>query len=241
MIELSDDGRLVNEWFTIKVDMNGWKVTDKKRLNKKLAVDEMVKEFMKQIDELKEKLITHTMKAKEYGRQHYLEYMSDHVVKMLLDGEMVAYAEIFGSVDSNTLSFQRIEGEKWFIDDQYCSNPKCQCNDAVLSFIKVDSSKKTQKPEFTVRMNLKDFKFVVEYSTCEKELISEIIKNLHKSRPELFTVLKRRYKEIKEAGKETIKKYKADPLQEARSKIKIGRNDPCPCGSGKKYKKCCGR
>jgi len=22
---------------------------------------------------------------------------------------------------------------------------------------------------------------------------------------------------------------------------KIGRNDPCPCGSGKKYKNCCGR
>ena len=22
---------------------------------------------------------------------------------------------------------------------------------------------------------------------------------------------------------------------------KIGRNDPCPCGSGKKYKVCCGR
>jgi hypothetical protein len=23
--------------------------------------------------------------------------------------------------------------------------------------------------------------------------------------------------------------------------LKIGRNDPCPCGSGKKYKKCCGK
>jgi uncharacterized protein len=22
--------------------------------------------------------------------------------------------------------------------------------------------------------------------------------------------------------------------------FKVGRNDPCPCGSGKKYKKCCG-
>ncbi|MBX3343930.1 MAG: SEC-C domain-containing protein [Nitrospira sp.] len=22
--------------------------------------------------------------------------------------------------------------------------------------------------------------------------------------------------------------------------MKIGRNDPCPCGSGSKYKKCCG-
>lgn len=26
-----------------------------------------------------------------------------------------------------------------------------------------------------------------------------------------------------------------------REGAKIGRNDPCPCGSGKKYKKCCGR
>jgi uncharacterized protein YecA (UPF0149 family) len=24
-----------------------------------------------------------------------------------------------------------------------------------------------------------------------------------------------------------------------RSEPKIGRNDPCPCGSGKKYKHCC--
>ena len=25
------------------------------------------------------------------------------------------------------------------------------------------------------------------------------------------------------------------------NKSKVGRNDPCPCGSGKKYKKCCGK
>ena len=39
---------------------------------------------------------------------------------------------------------------------------------------------------------------------------------------------KKLYKEQKEST--TIRKEK-----------KIGRNDPCPCGSGKKYKKCCGR
>ena len=33
----------------------------------------------------------------------------------------------------------------------------------------------------------------------------------------------------------------AEPREpEVRSGPKIGRNDPCPCGSGKKYKKCCG-
>ncbi|MDE0519675.1 MAG: SEC-C metal-binding domain-containing protein, partial [Candidatus Dadabacteria bacterium] len=26
-----------------------------------------------------------------------------------------------------------------------------------------------------------------------------------------------------------------------RTQKKVGRNDPCPCGSGKKYKRCCGR
>ena len=29
------------------------------------------------------------------------------------------------------------------------------------------------------------------------------------------------------------------PAAYARAAPKIGRNDPCPCGSGKKYKKCC--
>jgi hypothetical protein len=43
--------------------------------------------------------------------------------------------------------------------------------------------------------------------------------------------------------------WKADPEVEAmiervegsmsHARKKIGRNDPCPCGSGKKYKKCC--
>ncbi len=37
--------------------------------------------------------------------------------------------------------------------------------------------------------------------------------------------------EIKSAGQTTQKRQGA----------KVGRNDPCPCGSGKKYKKCCGQ
>lgn len=32
---------------------------------------------------------------------------------------------------------------------------------------------------------------------------------------------------------------KVGPKPPPRQVVKIGRNDPCPCGSGKKYKKCC--
>ena len=31
------------------------------------------------------------------------------------------------------------------------------------------------------------------------------------------------------------------PVEQAKSTDSPGRNDPCPCGSGKKYKKCCGK
>ncbi|HOF12163.1 MAG TPA: preprotein translocase subunit SecA [Treponemataceae bacterium] len=36
-------------------------------------------------------------------------------------------------------------------------------------------------------------------------------------------------------------KRQGDSITVVRSGPKVGRNDPCPCGSGKKYKQCCGR
>jgi len=46
--------------------------------------------------------------------------------------------------------------------------------------------------------------------------------------------------EVKESagGSANAEEKTAIPIKEAE---KIGRNDPCPCGSGKKYKKCCGK
>ena len=43
---------------------------------------------------------------------------------------------------------------------------------------------------------------------------------------------------VQETKDEKPKKEKQKPII---NKNKIGRNDPCPCGSGKKYKNCCGR
>jgi preprotein translocase subunit SecA len=40
------------------------------------------------------------------------------------------------------------------------------------------------------------------------------------------------------AGRDTRERQKTAPIQVAKT---AGRNDPCPCGSGKKYKNCCGR
>ena len=41
-------------------------------------------------------------------------------------------------------------------------------------------------------------------------------------------------------GKWLYNDSEINPKTEPVSVLQIGRNDPCPCGSGKKYKKCCG-
>jgi preprotein translocase subunit SecA len=43
---------------------------------------------------------------------------------------------------------------------------------------------------------------------------------------------------VSEAAAATQAQAKAKPI---RTGPKVGRNDPCPCGSGKKYKNCCGK
>ena len=63
--------------------------------------------------------------------------------------------------------------------------------------------------------------------------------------PEAIEERRRRWAEADaelERGEGELVDAEGDALDEpfVRAEPKVGRNDPCPCGSGKKYKKCCG-
>ncbi|WP_240375621.1 YecA family protein [Bacillus piscicola] len=47
--------------------------------------------------------------------------------------------------------------------------------------------------------------------------------------------------ELHEYEKKHLQPLPDSKNNQATSPAKVGRNEPCPCGSGKKYKKCCGR
>jgi len=47
--------------------------------------------------------------------------------------------------------------------------------------------------------------------------------------------------ESQDAREEDLAEAFAPPIPIVNQSSKVGRNDPCPCGSGKKFKKCCGR
>lgn len=63
--------------------------------------------------------------------------------------------------------------------------------------------------------------------------------NMHKANAEWLYTLEQWDGILSEERREEIAKEYKDSLQAHVEHI--GRNDPCPCGSGKKYKKCCGK
>jgi uncharacterized protein YecA (UPF0149 family) len=44
---------------------------------------------------------------------------------------------------------------------------------------------------------------------------------------------------MQDADKEYMKEMEYHPTPFQRAAGRISRNDPCPCGSGKKFKRCC--
>ncbi len=77
--------------------------------------------------------------------------------------------------------------------------------------------------EMIMRIREETVKILLRIQIAEPEAVNDIARP--QDRPMVFS-----------HGGESVKKK---PVKRAADKV--GRNDPCPCGSGKKYKKCCGR
>ncbi|MBQ9994227.1 MAG: SEC-C domain-containing protein, partial [Clostridia bacterium] len=83
--------------------------------------------------------------------------------------------------------------------------------------------------------------YTIEGFDMFDEMIAQIKENTTRG---ILTLQPRREEDVKRTQvavpQDTGGDGSDDASRAARSK-KIGRNDPCPCGSGKKYKQCCGR
>jgi len=84
---------------------------------------------------------------------------------------------------------------------------------------------------------------LVEYKKEAFELFEEMSRNIVSDiLTRLFKIQIKEESSVKIAPKQHINRSDGDrPHEPIKKPHKIGRNDPCPCGSGKKYKKCCGK
>ena len=87
---------------------------------------------------------------------------------------------------------------------------------------------------------------IIAYKKESLEMFEEMISAIQEETVRrLYSVRLRKNEEVKRerVAKTTSESVGGDGTvkKQPRKVKKIGRNDPCPCGSGKKYKNCCGR
>ena len=87
---------------------------------------------------------------------------------------------------------------------------------------------------------------IVEYKREGYDMFEEMVRLIQEDtlRRLYFAVLARPVLERRQVAQPVAASHgeaEARPAAAKKSAVKVGRNDPCPCGSGKKYKNCCGR
>ncbi|MCM1100072.1 MAG: preprotein translocase subunit SecA [Clostridium sp.] len=85
---------------------------------------------------------------------------------------------------------------------------------------------------------------VVEYKMIGYEMFDEMTQNIKEETVRLLLHVRVEQKVEREQVAKVTGTNKDESLAKApkkRENVKIYPNDPCPCGSGKKYKQCCGR
>ncbi len=118
----------------------------------------------------------------------------------------------------------------WFVDyyAKGLEGASYACNELILGFLALI---KLAKPE--------EFDEVSKNVKLPKEMLDEFeIKKILRLLPYIIYRFVNYGKILWKEQVEAMRKYEPDITEK---KEKVGRNDPCPCGSGKKYKWCCGK
>jgi hypothetical protein len=164
------------------------------------------------------------------------------------EGVMVSYNELL----PYGLQIEFSHGEhKYEVDTLYCVRPNCGCTDINLLF----HAHKEGEPVDGTESPLIAYDYVTGKHSVESRGQNiphppeELLRELKAHVPALDKVLKERHIRFKAMYRGYLNRngIRVSPrLSMGRTPVmipavkQVGRNEPCPCGSGKKFKKCCG-
>ncbi len=157
------------------------------------------------------------------------------------------------------INHPRLPADEYALIESYCNEPGCDCRRVFFNV----ASQRRQKIEAVIAYGWENEKFYTKWLrsgnlSVVKQLKGPIL-NPGSPQSELALVLlqevtfvlqdknyvgrlKRHYHMFKEVVNREDFVSEDDELETEvfPPQPKIGRNDPCPCGSGKKHKNCCG-
>jgi hypothetical protein len=150
-------------------------------------------------------------------------------------GDMVSWLEVHP--DDFNLMFE-LDGAVYWADDMYCINPDCSCKEVGLVFSRLSSEKGVERVG-AISVTLPSCRFVGVLGEQRDERRLKLLADALRKHGQICRVIRDRRKSMKPLGEEIVRLSTGARTIERPVGFGVGRNDPCPCGSGKKYKKCC--
>ena len=171
----------------------------------------------------------------------------------------VSFYERFPEIAENETRTMNIIGKtnlpkgSYILTESFCDEEGCDCQRVFLNVF----SSRTKRIEAVIAYGWEDAKFYADwFGNDDPSLIEELMGPAlntgsfqSKLAPAILDNVKdvlkneqyvERIKKHYRMFKETVdKEHKIKRSIKPHRRSKIGRNDPCTCGSGKKYKKCC--
>ena len=147
-------------------------------------------------------------------------------------GEAVAWGEALVGVRQDIYRF----GDRVFeASDLYCVTPGCDCREVVLDFAPLVPRGAPSPGAIRVARSGAPT-FEPEHER-HRERLEELWAAFRKRHPRYVERFARRSAVMQEIAPLLVGAPRGGV---ERRHARVGRNEPCPCGSGKKYKKCCG-
>lgn len=142
------------------------------------------------------------------------------------------------------------EGKEWLAMDQYCVNQRCNCEEVILSFYRNETTKEPVEPVYDLCLEVPTAKAKPLHGRSAPTAAIELLDGMKMEIVGLGSELEARRRFLRAAARRRLREpvgsagaaggSMREPALVATRAAKAGRNEPCPCGSGRKFKKCCG-
>ena len=235
-VEGKNDGQLSSRKVEIDIVEQSLAYRNRKKVPKEVL--KFAELFLNKLDETDFQILNErhfafknkiTEKADLDSIDAYFEY--DEVE---YNGLMYAYNDVLPYGDQLLV---KINGKECIVFDQYCLLPKCSCTDTNLNIFSVDKVGKTGEELCVVLLNYREKRWKPIEESSFPVTLKTIRAAMEDQIPNIYKQLHKRHLKLKTIYAHCKKKHYS-PKEELLLP-KVGRNDPCPCGSGRKYKKCC--
>jgi hypothetical protein len=247
--------------FSVRIDLDRWQESEAPRRSPEVVA--WVQEFLNQCPSTRR---TEYRASYEEGRRiarRKAEYMMD--ADEVLEGALVSYNNILTekstlSAGGNAYTFDvHCQGREYLVEDRYCPNPHCDCQAVHLEFFEAVSQGDAPPriyQRFLGRATFAGTLVVEERGKCTLAEAKAALSAWWTECRDELKMLKDRYREVKEIGRRSLNTLPSHRFvtrqtssateemaldEQSAANAKVRRNAPCPCGSGKKYKKCCWR